>query len=48
MLRPAELGAIEAFMAEAENIDEYKRALAVATLEDGNPLKGTGLSIKHV
>lgn len=35
-------------MAETENIDEYKRALAVVALEDGNPLKRTGLSIKHV
>ena len=48
MLTPAELAAIEAFMAETENIDEYKRALAVVTLEDGNPLGRTGLSVKHV
>jgi len=48
MLAPEELATIEAFMAETENIDEYKRALAVLTLEDGSPLSRTGLSVKHV
>ncbi|CAG4899944.1 IS630 family transposase [Acidithrix sp. C25] len=48
MLTPEELATIEAFMAKTENIDEYKRALAVLTLEDGSPLNRTGLSVKHV
>ena len=48
MLTPEELVTIEAFMGETENIEEYKRALAVLTLEDGNPLDRTGLSFKHV
>jgi transposase len=48
MLTPEELATIEAFMGETENIDEYKRALSVVTLEDGNPLDRTGLSLKHV
>ena len=48
MRRPDEHAAIEAFMGETKNIDEYKRALAVVTLEAGNPLNLVGLSIKHV
>lgn len=48
MLTPAELATIEAFMAETENIDEYKRALAVVSLEAGNPLDKIGISVKHV
>ena len=48
MLTPDEHAAIEAFIGETKNIDEYKRALAVVTLEAGNPLNLVGLSIKHV
>ena len=48
MLNPEELATIEKFMSGTENIDEYKRALAVITLEDGAPLARTGLSLKHV
>ena len=48
MLRPDERAAIEAFMGETKKIDEYKRALAVVTLDAGNPLNLVGLSIKHV
>ena len=48
MLTPAELATIEAFMREAENIDEYRRALAVVTFEAGSPLDKIGLSVKHV
>ena len=48
MLNPEELTTIEKFMSGTENIDEYKRALAVITLEDGAPLARTGLSLKHV
>jgi hypothetical protein len=32
MLTPEELATIEAFMGGTENIDEYKRALAVVSL----------------
>ncbi len=35
-------------MGETENIDEYKRALAVLQFEAGNPLEMIGLSEKHV
>ena len=48
MLRTDERAAIEAFMGETKKIDEYKRALAVVTLDAGNPLNLVGLSIKHV
>ena len=48
MLTPSELATIKAFMRETENIDEYKRALAVLQLEAGNPLEMIGLSEKHV
>jgi transposase len=47
MLTPDELATIKAFMGETNNVDEYKRALAVVTLEAGNPLKEIGLSKKH-
>ncbi len=47
MLTPEELATIKAFMGETNNVDEYKRALAVVTLEAGNPLKEIGLSKKH-
>jgi transposase len=47
MLTPAELATIKAFMGETKNIDSYKRALAVVTLEAGNPLEEIGLSKKH-
>ena len=48
MARPDERAAIEAFMGETKKIDEHKRALAVVTLEAGNPLTLVGLSVKHV
>ena len=48
MLTPEERATIKAFMGEAENIDEYKRALAVLQLDDGIPLDMIGLSVKHV
>ena len=48
MLTPSELTTIKAFLGETESIDEYKRALAVVTLEAGNPLAEIGLSEKHV
>lgn len=47
MLNPSELATIKAFMGETENIDEYKRGLAVLQLEARNPLEMTGLSKKH-
>ena len=47
MLTPEELATIEAFMNETKNIDEYKRALAVVSLEAGNPIDKIGLSYKH-
>jgi hypothetical protein len=37
ILNPEKLATIEAFMAGTKNIHEYKRALAVVTLEDGSP-----------
>ena len=48
MRTPEELATIKAFMGETENIDEYKRALAIVTLEAGNPLEEIGLPSKHV
>ncbi len=48
MARPDERAAIEAFMGETKKIDEHKHALAVVTLEAGNPLTLVGLSVKHV
>ena len=48
MARPDERTAIEAFMGETKKIDEYKRALAVVTLEAENLLNLADLSVKHV
>ena len=45
LLQP--LRTIEAFMGETENVDEYRRALAVVTLEAGNLPDKIGLSYKH-
>jgi transposase len=47
MPNPEELATIKAFMGDTENIDEYKRAPAVVTLEAGNSLEITGLSKKY-